>query len=138
MFESRLPSIKDNNRLLSNVSIDALQNNLTQTGSIFTKKEQMTLLCRSVAIKNKNVPMDTYPKTDNMQEMLIAFSNYIPHIISEDFFKQYREKFDKYYPKFYTDVPCPSCGNIIKFSIDLEIEFFRRSLLGRVESVEEL
>lgn len=138
-FESRLPSIRDNNRLLSNLSIDALQNNLTQTGSLFTRKEQMTLLSKSVAILKKGMQIDSEtPRTENMQEMLMAFTDYVPHTVSEDFFLKYREKFDKYYPKFYTNIICPSCSNKIKFQIDLEIEFFRRSLFGRGEGSEEL
>ena len=139
LFESRLPSIKDNNKLLSNLSVDALQNNLNQTGALFTRREQMTLLSRSVAILKKGMSVDAEtPRTENMQEMLMAFTSYVPHIVSEEFFKKYRDKFDKYYPKFYTNVPCPTCGEEIRFSIDLEIEFFRRSLFGRGESVEEL
>lgn len=138
-FETRLPSIRDNNRLLSNISIDALQNNLNQTGSLFTRREQMTLLSKSVAIKRKGMTSsEEVPKTENMQEMLMAFAEYVPHIVSESFFKQYREKFDKYYPKFYTNVLCPSCGNLIRFQLDLEVEFFRRSLFGGRESSEEL
>lgn len=137
-FESRLPSIRDNNRLLSNLSIDVLQNNLDSTGAIFSRGEQMALLTKSIAIKKKDGNITDVPKTDNMQEMLIAFKQFVPHIVSEDFFRNYREKFDKYYPKFYTMIKCPGCNNEIRFQIDLEIEFFRRSLLGRGESVEEL
>jgi hypothetical protein len=139
VFESRLPSIRDNNKLLSNLSIDALQNNLTQTGALFTRREQMTLLSKAVSIIKKGTSVDSEsPRTENMQEMLMAFTNYVPHIVSEDFFKMYRDKFDKYYPKFYTNVNCPACNNEVKFLIDLEIEFFRRSLFGRGEGVEEL
>ena len=139
IFESRLPSIKDNNKLLSNLSIDALQNNLTQTGSLFTRREQMTLLSKAVSIIKKGMSVDSEtPRTESMQEMLMAFTDYVPHIVSEEFFKKYRDKFDKYYPKFYTNVNCPACNNEIKFTIDLEIEFFRRSLFGRGEGVEEL
>ncbi|HQF36911.1 MAG TPA: hypothetical protein PLL26_04705 [Candidatus Dojkabacteria bacterium] len=138
-FESRLPSIRDNNKLMSNLSIDALQNNLNQTGALFTRREQMTLLSKAVSIRKKGMPIDSdIPRTENMQEMLMAFTNYVPHIVSEDFFIKYREKFDKYYPKFYTNILCPSCNNTIRFQIDLEVEFFRRSLFGRGESVEEL
>jgi len=137
-FESRLPSIRDNNKLLSNLSIETLQNNLDSIGAIFSRGEQMVLLTKSITIKKKGVDVPNAPKTDNMQEMLIAFKQFVPHIVSEDFFRSYREKFDKYYPKFYTDVKCPACNSDIRFQIDLEIEFFRRSLLGRGESIEEL
>jgi hypothetical protein len=138
VFESRLPSIRDNNRLLSNLSIDVLQNNLNSIGSIFSRSEQMALLTKTLMLKRKEANNETAPKTDNMQELLLAFKNYVPHVVSEDFFEKYRNKFDKYYPKFYTMIKCPSCNNEIRFQIDLEIEFFRRSLLGGRESVEEL
>ena len=138
VFESRLPSIRDNNKLLSNLSVEMLQHNLDSTGSIFNRSEQMALLTKSIMIKKKDVAIPDPPKTDNIQEMLIAFRQYIPHVVSEDFFKTYREKFDKYYPKFYTFVKCPSCGNDVRFQVDLEVEFFRRSLLGRGEGTEEL
>ncbi|MFA7202790.1 MAG: hypothetical protein WC188_03665 [Candidatus Caldatribacteriota bacterium] len=138
-FESKIPSIRDNNVLMSNLSIDTLQNNLNKTGGIFTKQEQMALLCKSISIREKGslITADT-PKTENLQEMLMTFSNYIPHVVSEEFFIKYRDKFDKYYPKFYTNIKCPNCGDIIKFQIDLEVEFFRRSVFGRRESGEEL
>lgn len=139
LFESRLPSIRDNNKLMSNLSIDALQNNLNQTGAMFTRREQMTLLSKAVSIRKKGMAMDNeVPRTESMQEMLMAFTNYVPHIVSEDFFTKYRDKFDRYYPKFYTTVNCPTCNNEIRFQIDLEVEFFRRSLFGRGESAEEL
>jgi hypothetical protein len=139
LFESRLPSIRDNNRLMSNLSIDALQTNLNQTSSLFTRREQMTLLSKTVSIRKKGEQLnDETPKTSDMQEMLMAFTNYIPHNISEDFFAAYRDKFDKYYPKFYKNIKCPQCNKILKFQIDLEIEFFRRSIFGRREGVEEL
>lgn len=138
-FNSRLPSIRDNNRLMSTLSIDALQNNLNQTGGLFTRREQMTLLSKSVSIRQMGTALDeNVPHTDNIQEMLIAFTQYVPHIVSEEFFEKYRNKFDKYYPKFYTNVSCPTCNKQIKFEIDLEVEFFRRSLFGRGESAEEL
>jgi len=136
LFETRIPSIRDNNRLLSNISVNALQNNLNQTGSLFTRREQLTLLSKSVAVvpKGNSTSANDIPRTENMQEMLLAFTEYVPSIVSEGFFEEYNKKFDKYYPKFYTNVPCSNCGNLIKFEIDLEIEFFRRSLYGRGES----
>jgi hypothetical protein len=138
-FDSRLPSIRDNNRLMSNLSIDALQNNLTQTGSLFTRREQMTLLSKKVSIREKSTSLDDEtPSTSDMQEMLMAFTNYVDHTVSEEFFSKYRDKFDKYYPKFYTNTKCPECGAVVKFQIDLEVEFFRRSVFGRREGVEEL
>ena len=129
IFESRIPSISDNNRVLSNLSIESVQENFQTGGNLFSRSEQMTLLNRSVAIKSVVNP-NNVPKTENMQELLIAFRKYVPHIVSEKFFIEYNKKFDKYYPKFYTMIPCPQCGNEIKFTVDLESEFFRRSLFG--------
>jgi len=138
-FNSRIPSIKDNNRLMSCLSIDALQNNLNKTGTLFAKHEQIALLSKSISIKNKNhSTSDDISQTEDVQEMLLALSQYYPHTVSEQFLEKYHERFNKYYPKFYTKIKCPSCGNEIDFSIDLEIEFFRRSVFGRREGVEEL
>ncbi len=138
IFESKIPTIRDNNRLLSNLSVDTLQNNLQSTGMVFSRAEQMALLTKSVIIQNENKSIPNPPRTDNLQEMLIAFKQYIPHVVSEDFFKAYRDKFDKYYPQFYTIVRCPACSNEIRYQVDLEVEFFRRSIYGRGESSEEL
>jgi hypothetical protein len=133
-FDARIPSIRDNNKLMSNLSVEMLQSNLNQTGSVFTKTEQIALLSRSMSIKSKADPSNP-PKTENMQEILIALQNYTPHIVSEQFFKMYSDKFDKYYPKFYTDIICPRCQNKTRFNVDLEIEFFRRSVFDRGQSV---
>jgi hypothetical protein len=129
-FDSRIPSIRDNNRLMSNLSIDNLQSNLNQTGSVFTKTEQIALLTKSMSIKKASDP-NSATKTDSMQEILTALQNYVPHIVSEIFFKEYSEKFDKYYPKFYTNIVCPRCQNKTEFNVNLEIEFFRRSVFDR-------
>lgn len=128
-FESRLPSMKEHNKLLSNISIDTLQNNMTQTGSIFAKKEQIALLTKSISICKKGESSGV--RTENMQEMLIAFQSYIPQTVSDDFFKKYNEKFDRYYPKFYTNIKCPQCDSIQEYKVDLEVEFFRRSVFDR-------
>jgi hypothetical protein len=136
-LNSRLPSIRDNNRLLSNISIEALQNTFQTVGSLFNRAEQMALLLKSISIKSTKQG-GSAAETDNLQEMLIALNNHVPHVVSEEFFRQYRDKFDKYYPKFYTMVLCPECSNEMKFQVDLEVEFFRRSLFGRGEGAEEL
>lgn len=136
LFNSRLPSIRDNNRLLSNISIEALQNTFQTIGALFSRAEQIALLVKSISIKPPK--QDNAIETENLQEMLIALNNHVPHIVSEEFFKQYRNKFDKYYPKFYTMITCPECSQQIKFEVDLEIEFFRRSIFNRGEGTEEL
>jgi len=137
IFESKIPSISDNNRVLSNLSIDSVQENFQTGGNLFSRSEQMTLLNRSVAIKSVANP-NNIPKTENMQEMLIAFRKHVPLTVSEKFFVEYNKKFDKYYTKFYTEILCPQCGNKIKYTVDLESEFFRRSIFSGGEGVEEL
>ena len=130
-FESRIPSIRDNNKLMSNLSIEALQANLNQTGSVFTRTEQIALLTKSMSIKKQGDTTGVAPKSENMHEILMALQNYVPYIVSEQFFKQYSDKLDKYYPKFYTKIICPLCQNETTFNVDLEIEFFRRSVFDR-------
>jgi hypothetical protein len=129
-FDSRIPSIRDNNRLMSNLSIDALQSNLNQTGSVFTRTEQIALLTKTMTIRKQSDP-SSITKSEKLQEILIALQSFVPHIVSEKFFKDYSEKFDKYYPKFYTEIVCPQCQNKTEFRVELETEFFRRSVFDR-------
>lgn len=126
-FLTRLPSILDNNRLLGMISIEILQNNLNTIGAIFTRPQQMALLTKAIRVNNsKDIDFQTV-ETDKLEEILLSFQNYVPHIVSEEFFKRYSEVFDKYVPKYYKDMSCPVCGHNFKFEADLELEFFRRS-----------
>ena len=47
-FNSRIPSIMDNNRMLGMISTDALQHNLDTVGSVFTKSQHMANLVDGV------------------------------------------------------------------------------------------
>lgn len=139
LFESRIPSIRDNNSLLSTLSVDVLQHNLQTTGSVFSRAEQMTLLTKSITIATREGNnVQELSSTKNLQEILLAFKEYIPHVVSEGFFDLYTQKFDKYYPKFYTNLTCPGCNSPVRFEIDLEVEFFQRSLFGRREGRKEI
>ena len=73
-----------------------------------------------------------------VEAILLAFNKHIPWSISETYFKEYNKKFDKYTPKFYTNIPCPKCGMETRVEVDLESEFFRRVILNRGQSSEEL
>jgi hypothetical protein len=126
-FNSRLPSVGDNNRMLGMVSTDALQSNLDSIGSIFSKSQHMTLLVDAIRVTSKKSEFDTV-ESSNINEILLAFQNYLPYQISEKFFKNYSEHFDKYVPNFYYNAKCPYCGEEFKYNIDLELEFFRTSL----------
>lgn len=131
-FFSRLPSIQDNNRLLGMISTEILQQNLDTIGSMFTKPQQMTLLIKGIKLEDKNAITEPV-YTDNIHEMLIALSGHIPFTVSETFFEEYGKKFDKFVPKYYKEVTCPNCNSNFNNSVDLEVEFFRRSLFGKKE-----
>lgn len=126
-FLSKLPTIQDNNNLISRLSVKSIQQNLEKISSIFTEAQSMALVTKAIRITLED---GTQVETDNPQEILMACQTAIPAKVSEGFFKQYGKKFDKYNPNFYLNVECKSCGNNFKHDIDLELEFFRRSLLG--------
>lgn len=132
-FATRLPSIQNNNNILSKISIDVLQQNLEKIGTIFTRSQQMALLTKAVRLSGKNNQFQT-AETDNINEILVTFHNHIPFIVGEEFFEKYSEEFDKYVPKYYKILKCPLCGHQFNYNVDLEVEFFRRCLFGRAES----
>lgn len=139
VFETCLPTIRQNNIILSNLTTDAIQKNMEAIGSPFTRAEQMALLTKKIQLKPKDAKSaEDIVETVSTQEIIVAFKSYIPHLVSEEFFDKYGKKFDKFVPKFYKMNTCPVCGNKSRHNVDIELEFFRRSVLGRREGVEEL
>ncbi len=126
-FNCRIPSIKDNNDLLSIISIETLQYNLENIKSIFSRPQHMTLLSDAVRVSSK-LNAFTSIETTNFNEILLTFNNYLPYQVSEKFFNKYNDEFGKYSPNYYTDLVCEHCGEKIKYEVDLETEFFRKCL----------
>lgn len=134
VFETSIPTIQKYNQILNTISIDKIRKNL-ESNSVLSSSEELAVLTRSIAIRKGDVELT---KTNNYQEILTSFDAAIPTNISEDFRYQYRLKFEKYIPKFYTFLSCPECKNDTKYDVDLESEFFRRVLYGRESTGEEL
>jgi len=128
-FASCLPSIADNNVILGTVSNQILQNNLEKIGTMFTKSQELALVVKAMRISSKS---DSFPQaeTSNIQEILMVAETSLPKSVSDEFFEKYEERFGKYDPKFYFDVQCDVCKTKFKYDVDLEVEFFRRSLFG--------
>ena len=126
-FKAKLPTIKDNNTLLGVISIDALQYNLENTGSIFSKSQRMALLIDGLQVSSKTNAFEPI-ETINFDELLLSFNNYLPFQVSDQFFNEYNKIFEKYSPSYYLETVCPFCGNVDKLTIDLETEFFRKCL----------
>lgn len=131
IFHSRLPSIGDNNRVLALLGNQQVQENLRRLRTAFSLSERMILNLRKIQIE---FPDGRILETSDLIEMLMAIKQGIPHMVSDEFFIEYDKHFDKYQPNFYKTVECTKCMKKIKHSIDLETEFFRRSILGRGES----
>lgn len=126
-FNTKLPSVGENNKMLNMVSTDVLQSNLQNLGTIFSKPQHMTVLVDAVRLSSKSGKFETV-ETNNVNEILMTFTNYLPFQVSEKFFEKYSEHFDKYVPNFYYNAECPYCKNKFKHYEDLELNFFRKSL----------
>jgi len=131
-FNTWIPNLKRNNNLLNLIPLNVIQKNLEQINAVFTQPENMTLLTKSVKITDSNTKRSV--ESDKIQEILATFRSIVPKSVAEEFFERYGLKFDKYSPKFYFISTCPSCAKENKYFMDLEFEFFRRSILGRGES----
>lgn len=132
-FLTMIPSINNNNHMLGMISNDTLQYNLENIGTIFSTTQQIALVTQAARISSKSGKFETVETIDK-NEILLALENAIPKSVSDDVLEKYNERFNKYMPKFYKEVACPSCGHKFNYNIDLELEFFRRSLFGRGES----
>lgn len=130
IFESCIPTILRYNQVLGMITIDKIKKNL-ETNSILSGSEELAVLIKQIIIKKNG---DEVAKSSNLQEILTVLDCAIPSKISEDFSNQYSDRFNKYYPKFYTNLVCGSCKHEYKYSVDIETEFFRRVLSGK-ESV---
>ncbi len=129
-FSTVIPTIFKYNQILGMVSTADLQTNLDKLGQVFSKPMQLSLLTNQIEIIMNNETSIG----KSIQEILMAFDGQIPEVVSEEFYEKYNEKFNQYLPKFYKDIKCPNCANIIKHEIDIETEFFRRSVLGKESS----
>ncbi len=128
VFSTMIPTIAKYNLVLGMVSTGELQNNLDKLGQVFSKSMQLSLLTTQIEIINEKKE-SAFGK--NIQEIMMAFDGQIPEVVSEVFYESYNNKFDKYLPNFYKMISCPNCGHQFKHTVDIETEFFRRSVLGK-------
>ena len=136
VFESRIPTIKRYNNILGMIPIDKIKENL-ESNSVLARSEELAMLTTQIVIKKG---VEEIARTNNIQEILVFYNTSLPSSVSEDFQEKYNERFEKYLPKLYTFLTCGNdeCKNEIKYSVDIETEFFRRVLLGRELVGEEL
>jgi hypothetical protein len=126
-FETGIPTIHRHNQILGMIPIEKIKENL-ESESILSGSEELAVLTKNIIIKKNNTEVT---RSNNIQEILVFFNTALPSDVSEEFQKQYEERFGKYQPKFYTNLTCNDCNHVTKLNIDLETEFFRRILLGR-------
>ena len=127
-FQTKLPSMMDNNNLLNLVPIDQIQYNLENIKSLFDQTLNLGLLTKSIKIESKTKSFEPVT-TDNLNEILLSLKQFIPKSIGSEFLKKYEEHFDKYVPKFYKTFKCLKCEKENKHFVDLENSLFRKSLL---------
>ncbi|MFW6219363.1 MAG: DUF2225 domain-containing protein [bacterium] len=133
IFGTRLPSIKDHNNILSFIDSEKIQYHIENLGNLFSLPEQMTLLTKYIKIGETKSDVSTYNYTENIQEILITFTSAIPKRIQKEFFDKYNKKFGKYNPNFYKIAVCPKCGKEQQRTVNVELEFFRRSVSDEEE-----
>jgi hypothetical protein len=134
VFDTSIPSIQKYNQVLGHISTAKIERNL-KANSVLSGSEELAVLINKITIRKGGADITT---SDKLQEILIVLETAIPSQISEDLQYQYAQRFEKYYPKFYTRLSCLSCKHDTKYNVDIETEFFRRILSGRDTMGEEL
>ena len=128
IFDSHIPNLYRVNSILSRMSTTEIQHNLETQGSVYTLKDTVVSITKKIAIHpvgdNENVV-----ETTDFADIDQAFSKYIRKTIWDEYRKKYDEHFSKYDVRFYTKLKCPKCQQEFDYDVDLEVEFFRRSLL---------
>lgn len=132
-FDTQIPTIKKYNQVLGSITIEKIKENL-ETNTVLSSSEELAVMVNSIKIKKGD---SIVTETNKLQEILIFLSSALPTEVSEYLKSDYEKKFDKYQPKFYTNLKC-SCGNSQKYMVDIETEFFRRTLFGRESNQSEL
>ena len=127
-FDTCIPTIQRYNQILGMIPEDKIKENL-ETNAILAQSEELAVVCKSLTIKNSKT-QDTLSSTNSMIDILTVFDAAIPYDVSLELRREYDKRFDKYYPKFYTFLNC-TCGHDNKYVVDIETEFFRRTLFGR-------
>lgn len=133
IFGAKLPSMRDHNIVLSFISPEDIQKNIDGVGNLFAAPQQMALLTRYIKIGKKDQDPQSYISTNNLQEILITYESAIPKFMQTEFFKKYNEHFENYQPKFYKQLVCPHCETSQERRVNVELEFFRRSVFEETE-----
>ena len=130
IFDVKLPSMADFNRLMGLVSMSELQSNLENIHSNFTTEQLMTMYTKKLSVVNNNNPNEIIESTSS-QEILSSIRDCLNIEISNKFLTEYSEKFGKYGINFYHECKCPQCSEIIKTPVNIEYQFFLRQLSDR-------
>lgn len=124
-FELSMPNDAERSELSTLFAPSTTKKNIAETGDIFSYYVNLIFFIKKVQIKGEdediiltNRIQDIYPF---MQELNPKVKDIIMGEINID-------EFEEYIPKFYEDVPCPSCNNLERFYVYPEIEFFRKAL----------
>jgi hypothetical protein len=128
IFDSHLPNLYRTNSILSRLSTTEIQHNLETQGSIYTLKDIVVSITKKITIHQVG-NTENVVETIDLADIDLAFSRYIKKTIWDQYKKKYDEHFGKYDIKFYTKLTCPKCQKQFNYDVDLELEFFRRSLL---------
>lgn len=129
IFGTRLPTMKDHNSVLNFINSADIDEHINKIGNLFALPEQMALLTKYIKLGHKDQDISEYKETHNLQEILITFTSVVPKSIQSDFFNNYNNKFSQYQPKFYKSVVCPNCDTVQERRVNIELEFFRRTVL---------
>ncbi|MEM4385262.1 MAG: hypothetical protein QXD03_01805 [Candidatus Anstonellales archaeon] len=105
------------------VTVDKIRENFNLTKTIFSLSEQMSTITKEIRV----VGTEGTVKIDSIQEILIAYNNYLTYDIIEKIAEEF-SYFNKYTPKFYVNITCNNCSDIIRYEVDMELGLFRSYL----------
>lgn len=124
VFEARLPSIYDNNKIISSIDVVELNKRFEKFGTPYSDADRALLVTDRAGLYEKKDPNKiTWSKSE--QELKKTLEEFIPTQVLAEYLNKYDDDFDKYKPKFYAKSVC-ECGNEFNIKVDLEVELSYR------------
>jgi len=127
-IDFKLPTEFDRIKLMDMLE-NQVKNNLDSTGNTFSVLDTIAFFCASIRIIDAENGKVSQELTDLTKE-IFPFLHNLPAKVKDGIYETVDlEIFDKYMPKLYQVSKCNRCHKTNNVKINIETEFFRKSVL---------
>jgi len=103
------------------LGLDTVKQNFRTIGTPFTDRDNLTLLTAKLTIVMDEKTVDLV----NVQDIHMAYSNYMPHLVTKKALTEFGNKYGKYSPNFRKPYTCQKCKKDFDYIIDPEFTLYQ-------------